>query len=94
MYIDVIKNRIYFYAVAGAITLFALLSTLFINLNYGIDMTGGIQLEYGYENNIDIEIIRQDVEEEALRITYNGTNIVNSTQTYKISGENKFAIIV
>jgi preprotein translocase subunit SecF len=40
MYIDVIKKRVYLYAAAGAITLFAILSIFFVNLNYGIDMTG------------------------------------------------------
>lgn len=93
-HIDAIKHRFFFYLIAGGITLFAILSILFVRLNYGIDMTGWIQLEYAYENNIDIEKIRSDVENEAKKITYNGANIVNSTQTYKISGENKFALIV
>ena len=39
MYIDVIKDRLYFYLVAGTITVFAVLSILFVRLNYGIDMT-------------------------------------------------------
>ncbi len=94
MHIDVIKKRAYFYLVAGLITLFAVFSIIFIKLNYWIDMTWGIQLEYTYQNNIDIEKIRKDVETEAQKITYANQPIVNSTQTYKISWENKFALIV
>lgn len=85
MYIDVIKNRVYLYAIAIFITLFALFSIFFIKLNYGIDMTGGIQLEYSYEKDIDIELTRSKVEEETKLLLYQGKTIVNAAHTYKIS---------
>ena len=94
MYIDVIKNRVFLYAIALFITIFALFSIFFIKLNYGIDMTGGIQLEYSYEKQIDIENIRSKVEEESKNLLYQGKNIVNAAHTYKISGEDKFSVVV
>ncbi len=41
-----VQNRFYFYAIAFGLFLFSLASPWIIGLNEGIDMTGGIQIEY------------------------------------------------
>lgn len=41
-----VKNRYTFYAIALVLMVGSLLSPFFTRLNLGIDMTGGIQVEY------------------------------------------------
>ena len=41
-----VQHRFYFYTVAFGLFLFSLASPWIIGLNEGIDMTGGIQIEY------------------------------------------------
>jgi preprotein translocase subunit SecF len=40
------QNRYTFYAIALTLFVLSLLSPLFLKLNLGIDLTGGIQIEY------------------------------------------------
>ncbi len=42
-----VQHRFYFYAVAFGLFLFSLASPWLVGLHEGIDMTGGIQIEYG-----------------------------------------------
>lgn len=44
-----VKNRFYFYALAFGLFIFSLVSPWIVGLNQGIDMTGGIQIEYNVE---------------------------------------------
>jgi preprotein translocase subunit SecF len=41
-----VQHRFYFYAIAFGLFLFSLATPWIIGLNEGIDMTGGIQIEY------------------------------------------------
>lgn len=41
-----VKNRYTFYIIAASLFLLSLLSPLLLRLNMGIDMTGGMQIEY------------------------------------------------
>ena len=41
-----VQHRFYFYAIAFGLFLFSLASPWIVGLNEGIDMTGGIQIEY------------------------------------------------
>lgn len=41
-----VQHRFYFYAIAFGLFLFSIASPWIIGLNEGIDMTGGIQIEY------------------------------------------------
>lgn len=92
--LQVIKNRKYFYIIEAALFIFAILAPLFTDINYGIDMTGWIQTEYTYtDNNLEIEKVRLKAEELASTFKNDNHLIINSVQTYKIAGENKFAVI-
>jgi preprotein translocase subunit SecF len=44
-----VKNRFTFYAVALGLMAFSLISPWIFGVNLGIDMTGGIQIEYATE---------------------------------------------
>jgi preprotein translocase subunit SecF len=44
-----VKNRFYFYAIAFGLFVFSLATPWIFTLNEGIDMTGGIQIEYSIE---------------------------------------------
>lgn len=92
--LQVIKNRKYFYAIEIVLFIFAILAPFFTDLNYWIDMTGGTQTEYTYNNaNLDIEKIRTETEKLAWGFKNDSHLIINSVQVYKIAGEQKFAII-
>ena len=88
--LDVIKKRSIYYAIAGVLTFFSVITIIFVPLNYGIDMTWGMQIEYSYESpNIDLENIRSKLEEVRKGINVNGTNVITSVQVYKITWEKK-----
>lgn len=66
---------------------------LAIPLNLGIDMTGGIQAEYDYAGGqIQIDSVQSIVEEVKKGINYNGAEVINNINVYKIAGEDKFVI--
>lgn len=44
-----VQNRFYFYAIAFGLFLFSLATPWIVGLNQGIDMTGGIQIEYSVD---------------------------------------------
>lgn len=91
--LQVIKNRKVYYIISGVLFLFSLFSIFFIKLNLWIDMTGGTQTEYTYTNSIEIDDIRSEVEKLTAEFKKWSSEIINSTQVYKITWENKFAII-
>lgn len=59
-----LANRKKFYTVSGTLVILSFLSFFFIPKNYGIDMTGGLQIAYSAENSVEsekLEIIRADI---------------------------------
>lgn len=90
--LNVIKNRNLYYAVSIIITIIALAFLFIFKLNLWIDMTWGTQTEYSYKN-IAIEDVRNNITEVKKWITYNSKEVINSTEIFKITWENKFAII-
>ncbi len=87
--LDIIKNRMAFFAVSWVLFVFAVFSIFFFNLNFWIDMTWWTQMEFDYENTVDMESIQALVEEE--KENFKGW-IINTTNTYKIAWENKFVV--
>lgn len=93
MKIDFIKSRFMYYGLAFILVLLSLGAYLTLPLNLGIDMTGGVQAEYDYSlGQVDIDTIKTLVNEVKKGIVYNNTEVVNNTNVYKISGEDKFVV--
>jgi preprotein translocase subunit SecF len=67
----------------------------FGSLNYGIDMTGGIQIEYqSLSGSIDIEEIKRLTSTVTQDINQQKEGIINTTNVYKISGQESFVVEV
>ncbi len=91
-----VKNRYTFYVIALALLLLSLLSPFFVRLNLGIDMTGGMQIEYSVASG-DIEMIIEDTRDNILKTVYSTLTeeekkIVTDTLIYRVSGTDKFVI--
>ncbi|MBP8017124.1 hypothetical protein KAZ01_03895 [Candidatus Gracilibacteria bacterium] len=87
-----IKNKKFFYSGAIIITIISILATIFLPLNLGIDMTGGIQIEYSYTNDINLDGINQLIDKVKKDIKYQDKEFINTTTSYKILGEKKFIV--
>lgn len=90
----VIKNSLVYVGVSAFFLVLSLFAILFGNLNLGIDMTGGTQIDYDYSQQIDIEQLKSDVESEAKDFLYEDENIINNTSVYKVTGEKTLSVVV
>ena len=91
---DVLKNR---YIYLGASVLFFIISLFLLlvpKLNLGIDMTGGIQMEYDYENSINIEKIKEKLNTEKESFTNEWLQVINNINVYWITWEKTVAVVV
>jgi preprotein translocase subunit SecF len=80
-----IANRKKFYIFSGILVFFSFLAFFFIPKNYGIDMTGGLQIAYSAENPISqetLEIVREDMLNNYL---YEGRDIVSDILIYTVN---------
>jgi len=92
MQIDIIKNRMYFFGISWVIFLLSLGTIFFWNLNLGIDMTWGTQSEFSYSN---YDYNQDKITKQAQSIADNineEKNIINSVNSYKVTGENLFVV--
>ncbi len=90
-----VQNRFRFYSVALGLTVFSLLSPWIFGLNLGIDMTGGIQIEYNVKDgNVDaVEALARTYAEEIEKTTtVNGKMIMNGMSVYGIAGTTAFIV--
>lgn len=89
------QNRFYFYALAFGLLILSLLSPLFLTLNLGIDITGGIQIEYTV-NKWSVDDVLNDKEWIVSRakasLDATAQKIITDTPVYKISGTNSFVV--
>ncbi len=90
--LNVIKNRKFYYSISWSLTLIALLFIFVFPLNLWIDMTWWTQTEYTYKD-LDIEKVRESVGKVKDSFTLNWSEIVNNIDVYKITWENKIAIV-
>lgn len=89
------KNRFRFYTVALALSIISLAAPFVLGINLGIDMTGGIQIEYTVtkgdeqiaEKNADT--IAEKLKKEAL---FNGKEVMNDINVYGIAGTTSFIV--
>jgi preprotein translocase subunit SecF len=63
-----LANRKKFYIVSGVLTLLSLVSFFFLPKNYGIDMTGGLQISYSTENQVLPENLESAVNTNDIRM--------------------------
>lgn len=92
--LDVIKNRKLYYTIAGILTAFSIVTVLFVPLNYGIDMTGWVQVEYTYDKEpLDIEKIRTKLESDRVAYKVDDHEAITSIQVYKITWEKKIGVV-
>lgn len=90
---DVLKNRFIYLGVSGLFLVFSIFILLFWKLNLAIDMTWWINLEYSYENIVDIEKVRIKLEEEKNNTLYNNQRVINNIGVYSITWEKAFSIV-
>ncbi len=91
--LHVVKNRMLFFGFSGILTLFSLGMIFFGNLNFGIDMTGGIQMEFSTGSwEIVIDELKSEAQTVADHINLQKENIINTVNIYKISGQQSFVV--
>jgi len=91
---DVLKNRVIYLAISGVFFLISLFLIFVPNLNLGIDMTWWIQMEYNYENNINIDNIKQELDIEKDKFLNNWEKTINNVKVYWITWEKTVAVVV
>lgn len=90
-----IQNRFYFYGVALALTVFSLLTPWIFGVNLGIDMTGGIQIEYSVEGGDSSKaeaLAKTSASEVEKTLQVNGKSVINGISIYGIAGTSSFVV--
>jgi preprotein translocase SecF subunit len=90
--LQVIKNRKFYYSISWFLTILALLFLMVFKLNLWIDMTGWTQTEYTY-TNLEVNKARDIVSNTKKTILKDWKEVINTIDVYKITWENKIAII-
>jgi len=90
---DVLKNRFTYLAVSAVLVIISLSLLLFTKLNLWIDMTWWINMEYSYENSIDINKIKSEIENKKIDIKYKNESVINNTSIYSITWEKSIAVV-
>jgi len=93
MKLEVIKNRKNYLAVSAILFIISLLTIFFGNINLGIDMTWGTSSEYTY-TKLDIEKVKTEIKEASNEVKLNWKKVINSTNAYKISGQNTLTLVI
>ncbi|MDD2907381.1 MAG: protein translocase subunit SecF [Candidatus Gracilibacteria bacterium] len=90
---DVLKNRYIYLSISGFFFIISVFMLIFGKLNLAIDMTGGINMEYTYENSVDINSIRTALDQEKETILFENKQVINNVGVYSITGEKAFSIV-
>lgn len=93
MKLEIIKNRKKYLIISVILFILSLWILLFGNKNLWIDMTGGTSAEYTYKK-LDIEKVRLEIKKASKELKLNNKEVINSTNAYKISGQNVVAVVV
>ena len=89
------KNRFKFYTVAIILSVISLAAPFILKLNLGIDMTGGIQIEYNSDTSdtTAVESAAKSYAEVIKKETlYSGKEVINDVTVYGILGTNSFVV--
>lgn len=90
---DFLKNWKIYLIISIVLALFSILILVFWKLNLSIDMTWGINMEYSYENEVDIVEIREELTNLASKLTFEWRNVINSVSVYSITWEKSFSVV-
>ena len=90
---NVIKNRFTYLSISWILFIISIFIILFWNLNLWIDMTWGTSSEYTY-SKIDIDKVKKEISDSAKKLKYENKEVINSTNAYKISGQNVLTVVV
>ncbi|MCH2188988.1 protein translocase subunit SecF [Candidatus Gracilibacteria bacterium] len=90
---NVIKNRFIYFIVSGILVLSSLGFGLFSQLNLGIDMTGGVQMEYSHNGSLSSEEIISSIKEISEGILHEGVGAMNGVSVYAIVGEDRLVVV-
>lgn len=94
MELNVIKNRYIYFGISWALFLISIIFLIFGKMNLWIDMTWWIQIEYKYENNLNIEDVRTKVDELSENTILDWKKVINETDVYKVTWENVINVVV
>lgn len=90
---DILKNSRIYIVISLILVLISSYFLVFGKLNLGIDMTWGISMEYSYENEVNIEEVKQQLSVAAWEVNWE-SQIINDTQAYTITGEKALWVVV
>ncbi len=90
----VVKNSILYVAISGVFLLVSLFLLIFGKLNLGIDMTGGIQMDFDHQAELNITDIKKEIDAEAKAFKHNGEEVINDTSVYTVTGEKTVSVVV
>lgn len=89
------KNRFKFYGIAIGLSLVSLAAPFIFGINLGIDMTGGIQIEYNTSggNELSAENVAKEYAQNLKKETlFNGKEVINDISVYGIAGSSSFIV--
>ena len=90
---DVLKKRMTYLGISAVFFVISLFLLLVPKLNLGIDMTWWIQMEYNYDNNVNIEQIKTKLETEKDNFLNNWEQAINNIKVYSITWEKIVAVV-
>jgi preprotein translocase SecF subunit len=91
-----VQHRYSFYAIALILIILSLVSPFFIRLNMGIDMTGGMQIEYQVQKG-NIDTIIMDTRDRVIHqvrtsLDSEWQKIITDAVVYRVSGTDRFVV--
>jgi len=102
--LNVTKKRVIYLVISAILFIISIIAIKFFPYNLGIDMTWWTQIEYSYKQKIDLEKYKTTVSDLTSKIEYevfdkhwvkkNKEKVVNDTKIYKVSGEEKFVVVI
>ncbi len=91
---DVLKNRYIYLGVSALFFIISVFLLLVPKLNLWIDMTWGIQMDYNYENSINIDNVKKELNIKKETILYNDKQVINNINVYRITGQKTISVVV
>lgn len=90
---DYLKYKNIYFLVFGVLAIFSLILMIFWKINLWIDMTWGIQAEYSYKKNIDLEKAKLALENQKNDFKISWNNLINNINVYKVTWENSISVV-